>query len=142
MASIGKVTAALNVHEQQLGELIGNFNTFFRAFAAQSASLRATVAELPSSLRQHRPRPRVAGRLVPADADVRQRHPSRASSDPATVTAALPWIEQVQASLAPNELGGVAKGLAGGDAVAGAADERTDPLLQADRTVQQMPDQT
>ena len=35
---------------------------------------------------------------------------------PATVTAALPWIEQVQASLAPNELGGVAKGLADGRA--------------------------
>jgi phospholipid/cholesterol/gamma-HCH transport system substrate-binding protein len=30
---------------------------------------------------------------------------------PATVKATLPWIEQVQASLAPNELGGVAKGL-------------------------------
>ncbi|HSZ04556.1 MAG TPA: hypothetical protein VK778_05065, partial [Solirubrobacteraceae bacterium] len=29
----------------------------------------------------------------------------------ATVTAALPWIEQVQASLQPSELGGVAKGL-------------------------------
>ncbi|HEX3511172.1 MAG TPA: MlaD family protein, partial [Solirubrobacteraceae bacterium] len=45
--SIGKVTAALNVHEQQLSELIGNFNTFFASFAAQSVPLRTTVAELP-----------------------------------------------------------------------------------------------
>src|SRR5204863_6306064 len=50
IAGIGRVTAALNVHEQQLGELIGNFNTFFAAFAAESSALRATVAELPSSL--------------------------------------------------------------------------------------------
>src|SRR4030081_2286851 len=42
VSSIGKVTSALNVHEQQLGELIGNLNVFFGAFAAQSASLRAT----------------------------------------------------------------------------------------------------
>src|SRR6202011_3146153 len=50
VASIGKVTSALNVHEQQLGELIVNFNTFFSEFAAQSVPLRTTVAELPSSL--------------------------------------------------------------------------------------------
>ena len=30
---------------------------------------------------------------------------------PAAVAAELPWIAQVQASLAPSELGGVAKGL-------------------------------
>jgi hypothetical protein len=30
---------------------------------------------------------------------------------PSTISAALPWIEQVKASLAPSELGGVAKGL-------------------------------
>src|SRR5262249_14375856 len=30
---------------------------------------------------------------------------------PQTVAATLPWIEQVEASLAPNELGGVSKGL-------------------------------
>ena len=48
--AIGKVTAALNVHEQQLGELIVNFNAFFRAFATEATALRATVAVLPSSL--------------------------------------------------------------------------------------------
>ena len=50
IASIGKVTAALNVHEQDLGELIGNFNTFFHSFAVQSPSLSATVAVLPGAL--------------------------------------------------------------------------------------------
>jgi phospholipid/cholesterol/gamma-HCH transport system substrate-binding protein len=109
---IGKVSSALNVHEQQLGELIENFNTFFEALAAQSSSLRATVAELPSSLHaidrglsglqaSFGPTRRFAHNIIPG---VKQTNP--------TVAAALPWIEQVKASLAPSELGGVASGLA------------------------------
>src|SRR4029077_9277985 len=109
--SIDKVTGALNVHEQQLGELIGNFNSFFRSFAAQSSSLRATVALLPSALRN------VDRGLAELDAAF---PPTRTfaidilpgvKNTPATVKATLPWIQQVEASLAPSELGGVAKGL-------------------------------
>jgi ABC-type transporter Mla subunit MlaD len=111
VASIGKVTAALNVHEQQLGELIVNFNTFFSEFAAQANPLRATVAELPSSLQA------IDRGLASLDASF---PPTRAfahdilpgvRATPATVAATLPWIEQVRASLAPTELGGVAAGL-------------------------------
>jgi phospholipid/cholesterol/gamma-HCH transport system substrate-binding protein len=113
IASIGKVTAALNVHEQQLGELIGNFNTFFHSLAAQAPSLHATVAELPGSLHN------IGRGLASLDAAF---PPTRTfaldiipglKATPATVAAALPWIEQVKASLAPSELGGVAKGLVG-----------------------------
>jgi phospholipid/cholesterol/gamma-HCH transport system substrate-binding protein len=112
IASIGKITAALNVHEQQLGELIGNFNTFFAALAAQSEPLRATVAELPSSLKN------IDSGLAALDASFPPTKTFAHDILPgvkntnATVTAALPWIEQVKASLAPTELGGVAKGLA------------------------------
>jgi phospholipid/cholesterol/gamma-HCH transport system substrate-binding protein len=111
IASIGKVTAALNVHEQQLGELIGNFDTFFHSFAAQSSSLSAAVAELPGSLRD------IDRGLASLDAAF---PPTRTfaldilpgvRATPATVAAALPWIEQLQASLSPSELGGVASGL-------------------------------
>jgi hypothetical protein len=111
IAAIGRVTAALNVHEQQLGELIGNFNTFFQALAAQSTPLQTTVGELPSTLggierglasldRALPPTRTFATEILPG---VRQTNP--------TVAATLPWIEQVRASLAPRELGGVAKGL-------------------------------
>jgi ABC-type transporter Mla subunit MlaD len=112
VAGIGKVTAALNVHEQQLGELIGNFNTFFAALATQSSPLKATIAELPSSLSN------IDRGLAELDASF---PPTRTfaydilpgvRATPATVAAALPWIEQVKASLSPSELGGVAKGLA------------------------------
>jgi len=111
IASIGKVTAALNVHEQDLSELIGNFNTFFHSFAAQSSSLSATVALLPSTLHN----------VDRAFVSLNAAFPSIRTFSldiipgvklvPSTVTAALPWITQVQASLAPTELGGVAKGL-------------------------------
>jgi hypothetical protein len=109
--SIGKVTAALNVHEQQLGELIGNFDNFFHSLAVQSPALSATVAELPSSLTS------INRGLASLDASF---PPTRTfaldilpgvRSTPAAVAASLPWIEQVQASFAPTELGGVSKGL-------------------------------
>ncbi len=111
VASIGKVTAALNVHEQQLGELVVNTNAFFRAFAAQSAPLRTTVAELPSSLAAiDRGLASLSAALPPARAFALDILPG-VKATPAAIAAQLPWIEQVEASLAPTELGGVAQGL-------------------------------
>jgi phospholipid/cholesterol/gamma-HCH transport system substrate-binding protein len=111
IAGVGKVTAALNVHEQQLGELIVNFNTFFSSFAAQSSSLRATVAELPSSLGKiDRGLLELGASFAPTRAFAKDILPG-VRATPETVKAVLPWIEQVKASLAPTELGGVAKAL-------------------------------
>jgi phospholipid/cholesterol/gamma-HCH transport system substrate-binding protein len=112
IASIGKVTAALNVHEQDLSELFPNYNTFFAALSSQAAGLKTLVAELPSALLS------VDQGLAGLDASF---PPTRAFAHDIlpgvrntnrTVAATLPWLEQVQASLAPEELGGVAKGLA------------------------------
>ncbi len=112
IAGVGKLTGALNVHEQQLGELIANFNTFFKSLASQSTSLTEAVTVLPSALRN------IDHGLTSLDASFA---PTRTFAKdilpgirtiPATTKAALPWIEQVQASLSPSELGGVAKGLA------------------------------
>jgi phospholipid/cholesterol/gamma-HCH transport system substrate-binding protein len=112
VGGIGKVTTALNVHEQQLGELIGNFNTFFAAFASQSTALKATVAELPSSLLSiDHGLASLNASFPPTRTFARDILPGVRATNP-TVAAALPWIEQVQASLTPAELGGVAKGLA------------------------------
>jgi len=111
VASIGKVASGLNVHEQQLGELIGNFDNFFHSFAVQAPSLSATVAELPSSLRNiDRGLGALDAAFPPTRTFALDILPGVRATD-ATVTATLPWIEQVQASFAPTELGGVAKGL-------------------------------
>ena len=109
--SIGKVTAALNVHEQQLGELIEHFNAFFRSFALQAPSLKATVAELPSSLRSINRGLGALNASFPPTREFAHDILPGVHSTNATVAATLPWIEQVRASLAPSELGGVAKGL-------------------------------
>jgi len=112
VASIGKVTAALNVHEQQLGELIVNTNAFFRAFAAQSAPLRATVALLPGSLTALNQGFAALSAALPPLREFAIEILPGVKATPASVAAQLPWIEQVKASLAPSELGGVAEGLA------------------------------
>ena len=99
------------MHEQQLGELIVNFNTFFEAFADQNQSLTRLVAELPTSLRGITHGLRELGTsFAPTQAFATDILPG-VKLTPATVKAQMPWIEQVEASLAPNELGGVAKGL-------------------------------
>ncbi len=111
IAAIGKVTSALNVHDQQLGELIGNFNTFFGAFAAQRVALQATVAELPSTLGNlDRGLAQLDASFAPTRTFATEILPG-VRAIPSTVAAALPWIEQVRLSLGPAELGGVAKSL-------------------------------
>ena len=112
VASIGKVTAALNVHEQQLGELIVNFNAFFRALANESTALRVSVALLPSSLKAATEGFNAIGAALPSLRTFSLDIIPGVKATPASVAAQLPWIEQVKASLAPNELGGVAEGLA------------------------------
>jgi ABC-type transporter Mla subunit MlaD len=109
--SIGKVTAALNVHEAELGELIVNFNNFFNSFAVESVPLRVTVAELPTVLHGiNRGLTSLDAAFGPTKAFAHAIIPG-VETTPSTVTAVVPWIEQVQASLGPSELGGVAKGL-------------------------------
>ncbi len=105
------MTGALNVHEQQLGELIVNFNTFFHAFAAQAQPLQRTVGELPSTLGGiDRGLASLNAALPPTKAFARAIIPGVEQTNP-TVAAALPWIEQLRLSLGPSELGGVATGL-------------------------------
>jgi phospholipid/cholesterol/gamma-HCH transport system substrate-binding protein len=111
IAAIGKVTGALNLHEQQLSEWVPNFDAFAASFAAQSSSLSSAIAHLPGALRN------TTLALLAVDAS---GPPTRAFANAiipgveqtrSTVSATVPWIEQVQASLAPDELGGVARGL-------------------------------
>ncbi len=111
ITAIGKVTGALNVHEQQLSEWVPNFNAFLATLAAQSPSLSAAVAHLPGALRSaNRAFVALDASFPPTVAFAQALLPGVQQQGP-TIAAALPWIEQVQASLAPSELGGVAKGL-------------------------------
>jgi ABC-type transporter Mla subunit MlaD len=111
VSGIDKVMSQLNVHEQELGELVSNFNTFLGSLAAQSRSLTETVGLLPTTLSNAR---RAFTNFNAASPSVRTFSLELATSvaqTGSTIAAAFPWIEQVQASLAPTELGGVATGL-------------------------------
>jgi phospholipid/cholesterol/gamma-HCH transport system substrate-binding protein len=111
IASIGKVTAALNVHEQDLSELFPHFDAFFHNFAVESTSLSATVAILPSSLRSIDRGFAALNASFPSTQAFATDLIPGVKLLPSTIAAGLPWLEQVQASLAPSELGGVAQGL-------------------------------
>jgi ABC-type transporter Mla subunit MlaD len=111
IAGIGKVTGALNVHEQDLGEWVDNFDSFVHSLAAQSQSLSQTVAELPGAVKSiHRAFVSLnAG--FPALRSFALALVPGVEQAPSMIAAGLPWIEQTKASLAADELGGVAIGL-------------------------------
>ncbi|HWX44328.1 MAG TPA: MlaD family protein [Solirubrobacteraceae bacterium] len=110
-ASLEKVSAALDVHEQALGELFGHFNTFVGSLAAQAPSLRTAVIELPGALHGTERGFAELNSAAPSIRTFALDLVPGVEQIPATSAAAFPWIEQVQATLGPNELGGVAKGL-------------------------------
>lgn len=110
-ANIEKVTAQLDVHEQQLGELFGNFSTFLGSFAAQSASVRTAVAELPATLRHATSGFNELAASAPTLRTFSLDLIPAIEALPATITASYPWIKQLQATLGPKELGGVATAL-------------------------------
>ncbi len=142
IASVGKVTAALNVHEQDLSELIPNFNTFFHIFASQAPSLTATVTALPGALTSiDRGFSSLAAALPPTRTFALDIIPG-VKQTPATISTALPWIEQVKASLAPSELGGVAKGLVTATPALAKLFSEQPAFYQADRSVQQVSDES
>jgi phospholipid/cholesterol/gamma-HCH transport system substrate-binding protein len=110
-ASIEKVSAELDVHEQQLGELVGHFNTFLHIFAAQGPSLRTAIAELPRALHgTERGFAELQG-AAPSIKNFALDLIPGVEQIPATSAAAFPWIEQLRAALKPSELGGVAAAL-------------------------------
>jgi phospholipid/cholesterol/gamma-HCH transport system substrate-binding protein len=108
LVGLEKVTGALDVHEQQLGELVGNFNTTLGSFAAQAPSLRTAVAELPGALRNADRGLAALEKASPAIRAFSLDLIPGLEEAPSTIAASFPWIEQFQAALAPSELGGVA----------------------------------
>lgn len=111
IGGVEATTAKLNVNEQVLGEWVGNFNTFLGTLANQSSNLATVIAELPGTL-QNATRAFVNfNAAAPTIRRFSREIIPGVEQTPATIKAAYPWIAQVQASTAPNELGGVAKGL-------------------------------
>ena len=111
VAGTQKVSAALSRNDQNLKDLVSNFNTTMAAFASRSADLKSTIAQLPGVLdlanstfanlnRSFPPTRAFARDILPG---VRETAP--------TITASFPWVRQTRALMSRPELQGLVRDL-------------------------------
>ena len=108
LRSSSDVFAALVSNEAALKGLITNLNTTVGAFAAESASVRASIRELAPTLEIAEPALlRLNNTLPPLRAFSRDITPGIRQL-PSTIRAATPWLKQVKALVSrKNELKGI-----------------------------------
>jgi phospholipid/cholesterol/gamma-HCH transport system substrate-binding protein len=106
-----RTSAALDEHEQQLKDLITNFNTTVAALASEAGNLRLSVARLAPTLDSaNRALASLNAAFPPTRAFAREILPGVRETAP-TIDAAFPWVDQTRRLVAPAELQGLAKDL-------------------------------
>jgi phospholipid/cholesterol/gamma-HCH transport system substrate-binding protein len=120
-------------YESELQDLITNLNATTATFAAESTNLRASIRELPPTLRAANAAfDSLNAAFPPTRAFATEIRPG-VRETPATIEAAFPWIEQTRALVGEPELGGLAKELAPASAdLARLVDRATELLPQTD----------
>jgi phospholipid/cholesterol/gamma-HCH transport system substrate-binding protein len=128
-----RTTGALIRSETALGDLVSNFNTTMAAFASESGDLSASIRELPLTLETaNRTFTSLNAAFPPTRAFALEIIPG-VRETPATIEAALPWIDQARPLMGDSELGGVAAELAPTAVdLAQVTDEALDLLPQTD----------
>jgi|tagenome__1003787_1003787.scaffolds.fasta_scaffold20973459_2 phospholipid/cholesterol/gamma-HCH transport system substrate-binding protein len=102
---------ALSTNENQLRDLITNFNGTMATFAGESGNLRASIRELaPTLSNANAAFASLNAAFPPARAFAREILPG-VKETPATIDAARPWIAQARKLVAKPELGGLAEAL-------------------------------
>jgi phospholipid/cholesterol/gamma-HCH transport system substrate-binding protein len=111
IAGTQKVSAALASNDQNLKDVVTNFNRTMAAFAAEAGNLRSTIHLLPGVLEAADPALTDLNRsFPPTRAFAREILPGVRQSA-ATITASFPWIAQTRALVAPAELQGLVRDL-------------------------------
>jgi virulence factor Mce-like protein len=106
-----KVSSALVSNEEQLKDLITNFNLTTAAFAAEEQNLRATIRLLPQVLEAANPTfDSLNATFPPMRAFAREILPG-VRETPATIAASFPWIRQTRKLLSKPELRGLVNDL-------------------------------
>jgi len=106
-----RTTGALIRHEEQLKDLITNFNRTTAAFASESGNLSATIRLLAPTLENANSAfASLNAAFPPTRAFAREILPG-VRETPATIDASFPWIAQTRKLVSPSELGGLAKEL-------------------------------
>ncbi len=106
-----RTTAALIRSESALQGLITNFNTTMAAFAAESGDLRRSIRELPLTLESANRALASLNEAFPSTRAFAREIIPGVRETPATIEAALPWIEQARPLMGDKELGGLAREL-------------------------------
>jgi phospholipid/cholesterol/gamma-HCH transport system substrate-binding protein len=102
-----KVFRALDVHEQDLKDLITNFNTTAAAFAREDQPLQQAIPALDSALRAGTPAlQRLNGALPSLRSFARTALPAAKSSGP-TIDASMPFVTQARRLVSQSELKGL-----------------------------------
>ncbi len=107
-----RTTGALIRNENALRGLITNFNTTMAAFASESGNLRRSIRELPLTLASANQALASLNESFPATRAFAREILPGVRETPATIEAALPWIDQARPLMGRSELGGVAAELA------------------------------
>ena len=108
---LSRTTEGLGRNEEQLKDLVTNFNTTVAATAAQSSNLRASIRLLGPTLQNaNRALDSLNAAFPNTRAFAREILPG-VRETPATIDASFPWIAQTRKLLSPAELQGVAREL-------------------------------
>jgi phospholipid/cholesterol/gamma-HCH transport system substrate-binding protein len=128
-----RTTGALIRNENALRGLITNFNTTMAAFASESGNLRRSIRELPLTLTSANQALASLNESFPATRAFAREILPGVRETPATIEAALPWIDQARPLMGRRELGGVAAELSPASAeLARLTDRALDLLPQTD----------
>jgi phospholipid/cholesterol/gamma-HCH transport system substrate-binding protein len=106
-----KVFRALDVHEQDLKDLITNFNITAAAFAREDQPLEQAIPALDATLRVGTPALQQLNNALPAlRAFARDALPAAKSSGP-TIDASMPFVTQARRLVSQRELKGLTRDL-------------------------------
>ncbi len=131
IASAGETFDELASRDQQLAELITNFNVTAGAFAAESENLSESIALLDPTLDETEVSLRHLSDALPSVRALARVSRPGIQELPATIDAFDPWLDQAGQLLREDELGGLAqllKGSAPGLAEAAAASRELFPI--------------
>jgi phospholipid/cholesterol/gamma-HCH transport system substrate-binding protein len=108
----GRTAAGLVRNENQLKDLITNFNVTMAALASEDGNLQASIRELaPTLASANAAFASLNAAFPPTRAFAREILPG-VRETPATIDAAFPWIDQARALMSKAELQGLARDLA------------------------------
>jgi phospholipid/cholesterol/gamma-HCH transport system substrate-binding protein len=106
-----RTAGALIRHEEQLKDLITNFNLTTAAFASESGNLQTSIRELAPTLENANSAfASLNASFPPTRAFAREILPG-VRETPATIEASFPWVEQTRRLVSASELGGLVKEL-------------------------------